>query len=396
MGGESGWRRDTRLVRGGLKRSGFHETSEALYLNSGFVYDSAEQAETAFAGDSDHFVYSRYGNPTVSMFQDRLAALEEAEACLATGTGMAAVFAALACLLDQGDRLVASRALFGACHAIVSKILPRWGVETVLVDGHDLEQWQAALAMPAKAVFLESPSNPMLELVDISAVAELARAAGARVIIDNVFATPTGQSPLKLGADIVTYSATKHIDGQGRVLGGAVLGDRQFINDVLKPFYRQTGPSISPFNAWVLLKSLETLPLRVSRMVDTAAQLANMLEQHNAVSRLRYPGLASHPQHALACRQMEHFGNLLAFSLPAGKEQAFRFLNSLEIIDISNNLGDSKSLACHPASTTHSSLDAEERQRLGIDDGVIRLSVGLEDAEDLSEDIAKALEQATA
>ena len=385
------YRRDTRLVRAGLERSQFQETSEAMFLNSGYVYDSAEEAAAAFAGEADRFVYSRYGNPTVSMLQTRLAALEGAEACLATGTGMAGVFAVLACQLDKGDRVVASRALFGACYAILNDILPRWGVTTEFVDGTDLDQWHAALATPAKLVFFESPSNPMLDLVDIPAVAEMAHAAGALVVIDNVFATPIAQKPLELGADIVIYSATKHIDGQGRVLGGAVLADEEFIKERMLKFYRQTGPTISPFNAWVLLKSLETLALRVDRQAASAASLAGWLESRPDIAGLRYPGLPSHPQHELAKRQMSNGGTLLSFTLADGKDEAFRVLNALRLIDISNNLGDSKTLACHPGSTTHSSISAEERAGMGIADGSIRLSVGLEDVEDLKADLDQAL-----
>ena len=386
-----GYRRDTKLVRGGLNRSAFQETSEALYMTSGYVYDSAEEAAAAFAGEADRFVYSRYGNPTVAMFQDRLAALEGAGACLATGTGMAGVFAALACQLDSGDRVVASRALFGACYAILNDILPRWGVTTEFVDGADLDQWRRALATPAKIVFFESPSNPMLDLVDIPAVAELAHAAGAKVIIDNVFATPIAQKPLELGADIVIYSATKHIDGQGRVLGGAVLADEEFIKERMLKFYRQTGPTISPFNAWVLMKSLETIALRVERQAENAAAIAAWLENRPGVVKMRYPGLESHPQHALARRQMSNGGTLLAFTVEGGRQAAFRALNALKLIDISNNLGDSKTLACHPASTTHSSVGAAERAEMGIDEGSIRISVGLEDVEDLKADLDAAL-----
>ena len=389
-----GYRRDTRLVRGGLIRTAFQETSEALFLNSGYVYDSAEEAAAAFAGEADRYVYSRYGNPTVTMLQDRLAALEGAEACLATGTGMAGVFAALACQLDTGDRVVASRALFGACYAILHDILPRWGITTEFVDGTDLDQWRAALATPAKVVFFESPSNPMLDLVDIAAVADMAHSAGATVIIDNVFATPIAQHPLTLGADIVIYSATKHIDGQGRVLGGAVLASEEFITERMMKFYRQTGPSISPFNAWVLLKSLETLSLRVDRQAASALDLARWLESRTDIASLRYPGLASHPQHALAQRQMSNGGSLVAFTLAGGREAAFRMLNSLQLIDISNNLGDSKTLACHPGSTTHSSVSAGDRAAMGIGDGSIRLSIGLEDVEDLKADLDQALNAA--
>ena len=388
------YHRDTKLVRGGLKRTEFQETSEALFLNSGYVYDSAEEAADAFAGEADRYVYSRYGNPTVTMLQDRLATLEGAEACLATGTGMAGVFAALACQLDTGDRVVASRALFGACYAILHDILPRWGITTEFVDGTDLEQWRAALATPAKLVFFESPSNPMLDLVDIEAVAKMAHAAGAKVIIDNVFATPIAQHPLQLGADIVIYSATKHIDGQGRVLGGAVLASEDFIKNKMLKFYRQTGPSISPFNAWVLLKSLETLALRVDRQAATALDLATWLESRTDIAELRYPGLTSHPQHELATRQMSNGGSLLAFTLVGGKDAAFQVLNNLQLIDISNNLGDSKTLACHPGSTTHSSISAADRADMGIADDSIRLSIGLEDAADLKADLEQALNAA--
>ena len=385
------YRRDTKLVRSGLERSPFQETSEALYLTSGYVYDNAEEAAAAFAGEADRYVYSRYGNPTVTMFQNRLAALEGAEACLATGTGMAGVFAALACQLDTGDRVVASRALFGACFAILNDILPRWGVTTEFVDGSDLDQWRTALSTPAKVVFFESPSNPMLDLVDISAVADMAHSAGAKVIIDNVFATPIAQKPLDLGADIVIYSATKHIDGQGRVLGGAVLADEDFIKERMLKFYRQTGPSISPFNAWVLMKSLETIGLRVERQAQTAATLAAWLEAQPGIAEVRYPGLLSHPQYDLAQRQMSNGGTLLTVTLAGGRTSAFATLNALRLIDISNNLGDSKTLACHPASTTHSSVSAEERAAMGIAEGCIRVSVGLEDVEDLKEDLERAL-----
>lgn len=385
------YRRDTKLVRSGLERSPFQETSEALYLTSGYVYDNAEEAAAAFAGEADRYVYSRYGNPTVTMFQNRLAALEGAEACLATGTGMAGVFAALACQLDTGDRVVASRALFGACFAILNDILPRWGVTTEFVDGSDLDQWRTALSTPAKVVFFESPSNPMLDLVDISAVADMAHSAGAKVIIDNVFATPIAQKPLDLGADIVIYSATKHIDGQGRVLGVAVLADEDFIKERMLKFYRQTGPSISPFNAWVLMKSLETIGLRVERQAQTAATLAAWLEAQPGIAEVRYPGLPSHPQYDLAQRQMSNGGTLLTVTLAGGRTSAFATLNALRLIDISNNLGDSKTLACHPASTTHSSVSAEERAAMGIAEGCIRVSVGLEDVEDLKEDLERAL-----
>lgn len=381
----------TKLVRGGLRRSQFRETSEALFLNSGFVYDDAAQAEAAFNGEADVFIYSRYGNPTVSVFEERLALLEGAEACRATATGMAAVFAALLCQVSAGDRVVAARELFGSCHFIVAKLLPRWGIEIEFVKGTDLGAWEQALSRPATVTFLESPSNPMLDLVDIAAVAELSHRAGARLVIDNVFATPMFQRPLELGADVVVYSATKHIDGQGRCLGGAVLGSKAFIGEVFQPFYRNTGPSMSPFNAWVMAKALETLELRVERQTANAARIADWLEARPDVRQVRYPGLPSHPQHDLAKRQMSGFGSLVTVELPGGKAEAFRFLDALSLIDISNNLGDAKSLVCHPATTTHSRLSAADRAEIGVTEGVVRLSIGLEDPEDLLEDIERAL-----
>ncbi len=391
MTDRSNWRPATRLVRGGQRRSEFRETSEALYLNSGFVYDDAAQAEAAFNGEADVFIYSRYGNPTVATFEQRLALLEGADECRATATGMAAVFAAMLCQVSAGDRVVAARELFGSCHYIVSKLLPRWGVETEFVKGTDLAAWEKALSRPATVTFLESPSNPMLDLVDIRAVAELSHRAGARLMVDNVFSTPMYQRPLELGADIVVYSATKHIDGQGRCLGGAVLGSKQFIDDVFQPFYRNTGPSMSPFNAWVMLKSLETLELRVERHTRNAGRIAEWLQGRRDVGQVRYPGLASHPQHDLARRQMSGYGSLVTLELPGGKPAAFRFLDALELIDISNNLGDAKSLVCHPATTTHSRLTELERADIGVTPGVVRLSVGLEDPEDLLEDIERGL-----
>jgi O-succinylhomoserine sulfhydrylase len=385
------YRQATKLVRGGLNRSANRETAEALYMSSGFVYDSAEQAAAAFAEETDNFVYSRYGNPTVEMFETRLAMLEGAAACKATGTGMAAVFAAMACQLQAGDRVVASQALFGACHAILTKILPKWGIETVLVDGRDLTAWQDALKQPAKLVFFESPSNPLLDIVDIAAVAKLAHEAGALVIVDNVFATPLYQRPLALGADIVIYSTTKHIDGQGRLLGGAVLGSEDFIHETFMPFYRQTGAAISAFNAWVMLKSLETLELRLERHCANATAIAERLQNHPRIANLRYPGLSSHPQHELARQQMTGFGNIVSLRIDGGKAEAFDVLNKLQLIDISNNLGDSKTLACHPYSTTHSSLSESELAALGISPSDIRISVGLEAVEDLITDIETAL-----
>ena len=388
---DKGYQIATKLVRGGQNRSENRETSEALYMTSGFVYDSAEQAAAAFRDEIDTFVYSRYGNPTVKMFEQRLALLEGAEACRATGTGMAAVFGALACQLKSGDRVVASRALFGACHAILTKILPKWGVETELIDGTDLAAWKAALKTPVKLVFLESPSNPVLELVDIAAVCDLAHDAGALVLVDNVFASPLYQRPLELGADIVIYSTTKHIDGQGRLLGGAVLGKASFVEDVFFPFYRQTGAAISAFNAWVMLKSLETLPLRVAAQTENTGHVAAFLHDHQKVKSISYPGHESHPQHDLAKRQMSGFGNMLAFEIDGDQAAAFRFLNALALIDISNNLGDSKSLACHPFTTTHANLSDAEKASLNITPSHLRLSVGLEDKIDLIADLASAL-----
>jgi len=384
-------RPDTLAVRGGLARSGFDETSEALFLTSGYVYASAQEAEAAFKDEIDRFVYSRYGNPTVAMFQDRMRLLEGAQACFATATGMSAVFVALAALLGKGDRVVSARGLFGSCFVILDEILPRWGVETVFVDGSDLEQWRAALAEPAAAVFFESPSNPMQELVDIAAVCELAHGAGAKVVVDNVFGTPVFSKPLEQGADVIVYSATKHIDGQGRTLGGAILGTADFINGPVKNLMRHIGPSMSPFNAWVLLKGLETLSLRVGRMAASALELARALESHPKVSRVIYPWLESHPQHDLAKRQMYGGGTVVTFELVGGKNEAFAVMNALEIVDISNNLGDAKSMITHPATTTHRRLGEAGRLAVGITDGVLRVSVGLEDVRDLREDFQHAL-----
>ncbi len=384
------WGLQTRLVRGATDRSEFDETSEAIYLTSGYVYDSAEEAEQAFKQTIDRFVYSRFGNPTVRMFEKRLILIEGAEECRAMATGMAAVYAALAAHLSAGDRLVASRAIFGSCQYICADLLPRFGIKTEFVDGSDMNQWKAALATPAQAVFLESPSNPGLEMIDIKAVCELAHKAGALVVVDNVFATPLLQKPLQMGADVVVYSATKHIDGQGRCLGGAVLGSKQFITEKVTPFMRHTGPSLSPFNAWVLLKGLETLDLRVQRHCENALTIAKALEKQKGITRLLYPWLASHPQHTLAKAQMSAGGSVISFEVQGGKERAFRILNALKIIDISNNLGDAKSLICHPATTTHQRLTPEQRAHVGITEGFIRLSVGLEDVNDLIADLSQA------
>jgi O-succinylhomoserine sulfhydrylase len=378
-------------VHGGVQRSAFGETAEALYLTSGYVYDSAEQAEGTFAGTVDHYQYSRFANPTLSMLEERLCLIEGAEACRTTATGMAAVNAALLAHLKTGDRVVASRALFGSCHWIVSTLLPKFGIATEFVDCADLAQWRTALSRPAQLVLLETPSNPMLELVDLHAVAELAHEAGATVVVDNVFATPLLQQPLKFGADVVVYSCTKHIDGQGRVLGGAVLGSQKWINDTLQPFIRNTGPAMSPFNAWVLLKGLETLALRVDAACRGAEAIAGFLAGRSEVTRVWYPTRGDHPQQTLALKQMTAGGTVVTFEVAGGKDAAFSVMNAFGLIAVSNNLGDSKSLATHPATTTHMRIGAEERAKLGITDGVIRFSVGLEDVEDLKDDLAQAL-----
>ncbi len=388
---DTGFRAQTDLVRGGQARSPHNETAEALYLTSGFVYTDADEAEAAFQGDRPRYVYSRYANPTVATFEARLRRLEGAEACRAAASGMAAVFAAMMSQLKAGDRVVASRVLFGSCQYIIAEILPRFGVEVEFVDGAEPARWERALSRPATLVFLETPANPTLELVDIAHVSQLAHAAGARVIVDNVFATPVLQRPLELGADIVVYSATKHIDGQGRTLGGAVLGPSDFVDGPLFTFMKHTGPALSPFNAWILLKGLETLQLRVERHCDNAQAIAAFLAEQPGVTKVLYPGLAAFPQHELARRQMARPGPLIAFEVDGGKERAFKVLNALHLVDISNNLGDAKSLATHPATTTHQRVPAEERARIGIGDGLIRLSVGLEDVEDLKADLAQAL-----
>ena len=390
---EASWRTATRLVRGGMQRSQFEETSEGLFITSGYVYSSAEEAELAFKGERDRFIYSRYANPTVAMFEKRLALFEGAQICVATSSGMAAVFAAIAAQLEAGDRVVASRALFGSCHYIVSQLLPAWGFDTELVDGRDLDQWTKALERPAKCVFLETPSNPTLEIIDLARVAELAHGAGARLIVDNVLATPVLQKPMEFGADIVMYSATKHIDGQGRTLGGALLtDDEEFVTTYLTPWMRHTGPSMSPFNAWVLLKGLETLEIRVRQHCVNTRTVARFLAEHRRVRRLLFPGFESHPQHNLAMAQMTDAGNMVAFEVEGGRAAAFGMLDRLRLIDISNNLGDAKSLITHPATTTHQRLSQEERDALGISDSLVRLSVGLEDPEDVMEDLDQALD----
>lgn len=385
------WGPDTVSVRGGLTRTGFDETAEALFLTSGYVYGSAAEAEAAFAGDADRYIYSRYGNPTVAMFEERFRLLEGAEAAWATASGMSAVFNALAALLQAGDRVVAARGLFGSCFVILDEILPRWGITTEFVDGPDLAQWEAALREPAGAVFFESPSNPMQELIDITAVSDLAHRAGAKVIVDNVFATPVLQRPLDLGADIVVYSTTKHIDGHGRTLGGIICGTEEFINEQLQPLMRHTGPSLSPFNAWVLVKSLESLALRVRHQTQSALTIAQHLQEHERIVDVRYPWLDSHPQAALARNQMSGGGTVVTFEIDGRTEEAFGVLDRMEIIDISNNLGDAKTLITHPATTTHRRLGPDIRRLMGITDGAIRISVGLEDTNDLIADINQAL-----
>ena len=386
------WKPATALVHGGTQRSGFGETSEAIYLTQGFVYDSAEAAEARFKGEEPGFIYSRYANPTVDMFEKRMCLLEGAEDARATASGMAAVSAALLCSVKAGDHVVAARALFGSCRWVVEKLMPQYGVETTLVDGTKAEEWEQAVRPNTKLFFLESPTSPTLEVIDIAAVANLANSIGARVVVDNVFATPLLQKPLELGAHIVVYSATKHIDGQGRCLGGIVLADREWVEEKLAPFLKHTGPCLSPFNAWVLVKALETLELRAARQSESAARLAEALAGHPAVTRVLYPGRPDHPQYALARRQMESGGTMIAFEVAGGKEAAFNVCRALRLIRISNNLGDAKSLITHPATTTHQRLSQEERDMLEIGDGLLRLSVGLEDADDLAEDLLAALD----
>ncbi len=383
----------TRLVHGGTLRSQFGEVSESLFLTQGYVYETMEAAERRFTGDDPGFIYSRFSNPTVAMFEQRMALLEGAEDARATATGMAAVTASLMGQLQAGDHVVAAKALFGSCRYVVEELLPRFGVQSTLVDGDDLDQWRAAVRPTTKVAFLESPTNPLLGLVDIAAVADIAHAGGATLVVDNVFATPLLQSPLELGADCVVYSTTKHVDGQGRCLGGMILGSKEFIETKMQTFLRQTGPALSPFNAWVMLKALETLPLRVNAQCASAARVADLLGDHHRVSRVLYPGRDDHPQAELARRQMKGGGTLVAFELRGGKAAAFAFANALKVILISNNLGDSKSLITHPATTTHQRLSAEARASVGITDGILRLSLGLEDVEDLIEDIGQALQK---
>lgn len=388
------YRPETRLVHSGTLRSQYGETSEALFLTQGYVYNSAEECEARFKGEDPGFIYSRYSNPTIAMFERRMIELEGAEAARSAATGMAAVTTAILAPLKAGDHVVASRALFGSCLYVIQDLLPRYGIEATLVDGADLDQWQRAVRPNTKTFFLESPTNPTLDVLDIPAIAEIAHSGGARLVVDNVFATPIWQSPLALGADVVVYSATKHIDGQGRCLGGIILASEAFIAEHIHNFMRQTGPSISPFNAWVLLKGLETLGVRVRAQTDTAARIADVLAGHPKIARLVYPGREDHPQAALVKKQMRGGSTLVGFEVKGGKAAAFRVLNDLKLAKISNNLGDAKSLVTHPATTTHQRLKPEMRAELGIGEGFIRFSAGLEHADDLIEDLTAALEKA--
>jgi len=387
------YRPETRLVHAGTLRSQFGEMSEALFLTQGYIYPSAEDCEARFTGKVPGYVYSRYSNPTMSMFEQRMAALEGAEAARSTSTGMAAVTTALMGLVRKGDHIVAAKALFGSCRWVIEDWLGRFGVTSTLVDGDDLDQWKKAVTKNTKVFFMETPTNPTLQVYDIAAVAEIAHGAGAKLVVDNVFATPLYQSPLKLGADVVVYSATKHIDGQGRVLGGCILASEKIIVDNYHQILRQTGPSLSPFNAWVLLKGLETLSVRVARETETAGKIANRLAGHDKLTRLTYPGRKDHPQAAIIAKQMTGASTLIAFEIKGGKAGAFRFLNGLSLIGITNNLGDAKSLITHPTTTTHQRLTPEQRAELGIGDGLVRLSIGLEHVDDLIDDLLGALEK---
>ncbi len=390
----AGWAPQTQLVHGGTQRSQFGETSEALFLTQGFVYDCAEQAEARFKNEDPGYQYSRFGNPTVTMFEERIRLLEGAQEARATATGMAAVNAALLSYLKAGDHIVSARALFGACRYIIETLCPRYGIASTLVDGRDLDAWKKAVRPNTKMFFFETPANPTLELIDIAAVSRLAKDAGALVVVDNVFATPMLQRPLEHGADVVIYSATKHIDGQGRCLGGAVLGSTDYVNNHLQEYLRQTGPTMSPFNAWVMLKGLETMPVRVQAQTATATKVADYLIAHNGVTRVLYCGHSDHPQADIARRQMTGGGQIVTFEVAGGKAAAFRFQNALRLIKLSNNLGDAKSLVTHPATTTHYRIGPQARAELGISDGMLRLSVGLEAFEDLAADLGTGLEAA--
>lgn len=393
MSSGKNWRPATKLIHSGTSRSQFGETSEALYLTQGYLYDSAEAAEARFKGEEDGYIYSRYGNPTVSMFEERMCEMEGAEDARAMASGMAAVHAAIACQAKAGDHIVAAKALFGSCRWVVETLMPQYGVEFTLVDGKDMNAWKEAVQPNTTIFFLESPTNPTLELVDIQAVADLAHENNAVLIVDNVFATPMYQRPMKLGADIVMYSTTKHIDGQGRCLGGIILSSEEWITENLHEFFRHTGPSMSPFNAWNFLKGLETLPVRVTQQTSSAGKIAQLLLNQKQVSRMIYPGHESHPQAEIAKKQMTGGSTMVSFEVNGGKASAFKFINALETISISNNLGDAKSLITHPATTTHKNLSDEDRQEVGITDGTLRLSVGLEDSDDLLEDIQIALDR---
>ena len=387
------WEPATRLVRGGLQRTPFGETSEALFLTQSFVYDSAEAANARFEGTDPGYVYSRYGNPTVQMLEDRLALLEGAELCRATTSGMAAITTALTGLVKAGDHILAGRALFGSCRWLLKNHFPRFGVETTTVDATDLDAWRNAIRPNTRVLFLESPANPLLEVCDIAAIAKIAHEAGALLVVDNVLATPIFQQPLKLGADVVVYSATKHMDGQGRVLGGAILGSFKLLDDSYRDLIRHTGPTMSAFNAWVILKGLETLDLRVRRQAETAAHLADAVATSGKVKRLFYPFRPDHPQHEIARRQMTGGGTVLAFDV-GDRAAAFRVLDALKLIDISNNLGDAKSMATHPSTTTHRAVAEAERLEIGLTEGCVRVSVGLEGAADLQRDLMRALDAA--
>ena len=387
------YRPETRLVHAGTLRSQFNEMSEALFLTQGYIYGSAEECEARFSGKIPGYVYSRYSNPTMDMFEQRMAALEGAEAARSTATGMAAVTTALMGLVKAGDHIVAAKALFGSCRWVIEDWLGRFGVTSTLVNGTNLDEWKKAVTKNTKAFFMETPTNPTLEVYDIAAVAEIAHNAGAKLVVDNVFATPLYQSPLALGADCVVYSATKHIDGQGRVLGGVILASEKFIMDHVHQVIRQTGPSLSPFNAWIMLKSLETLSVRVQRQTETAGAVSSALFGNKKISRLIYPGRADHPQADVVAKQMRAGSTLCSFEVKGGKEGAFRFLNGLSLIGITNNLGDAKSLVTHPTTTTHQRLTPEQRAELGIGDGLIRFSAGLEHADDLIEDLLTGLDK---
>jgi len=384
-------KKETNLVRGGLQRSQFNETSEALFLNSGFVYESAEQAEAIFKGDETGYQYSRYSNPTVDMFEKRLALLDKSEECFATASGMSAVFGSMMCQLKAGDHVLSSSALFGSCRYIVKEILPRYGIEVTFVDGKNISEWEQGIKKNTKIIFFETPSNPCLDLIDLEAVCKLAKSKNVKTIIDNIFASPVLQCPKDFGADIIIYSGTKHIDGQGRTMGGAILTSKQFKEETLKPFLRHTGPCISPFNAWVMLKSLETIDLRVNKQSDNAEDIAKFLDENETIETVNYPFLKNFPQFDIAKKQMKKGGNIISFAIKGDKAKSFKVLNKLKIFDISNNLGDTKSLITHPATTTHRVLEKDERQKLGITDNLVRISVGLENVDDLKQDLEQAL-----